>query len=574
MFTQGPTFLLYLLYNINGTFGLPVYLYPLHGEKKLSNRQVIFPNGGIERFGRGFWSLIREDVGIEDGGREGLEEKQGEQEGGRALIGPDIVDWDGPEDPENPINWSRWTKVVSVVIVSSITFVTYTPPPPPYDITPPVHAKQFLSCMQDSPLSSSMLAPGVPQLLHDFHSANLQLGSFVVSIYVLGFAFGPLVLAPASELWGRRIVYNISNLGFFLCTISCAEARSLGMLAAFRFLAGSFGAAPLTIGGGSVADVFAVRERGVAMAILILGPLLGPVIEPVGSGFLTEVAGWRSVFWLIAAVSGVITLSTFKFLDETYAPRILERKAARLRKSTGNLRLRSKLASELPQREVFTRALVRPLKMLILSPIVLALSVFVAIVYRYLYLLLTTFPIVFQETYGFTAGTNGLTYIGFGVALQACWPAVPSPTGYSTPAAQSRERQNRVYRLVPVVYASLCTPIGLFWYGWSAHEKTHYLVPIAGTMFAGAGIIGSFIPALSYMVDAFTVYAASALAANTVLGSILGAVLPLAGPRMYSALGLGWGNSLLAFVAVAMVPIPVLLERCGERIRKRWEVQL
>ncbi|PWW75238.1 MFS general substrate transporter [Tuber magnatum] len=502
--------------------------------------RVVSESGGSRSSG--------EEVESEAGGKEDSEEKLGEQKEDEALIDQDIVDWDGPEDPENPMNWPKWRKVATVGIVSAITFVT--------------------------PLTSSMLALGVPQLLHDFHSTNLQLGSFVVSIYVLGFAFGPLVLAPASELWGWQIVYNISNLGFLLCTIGCAEARRLGMLAAFRFLAGAFGAAPLTIGGGSVTDVFAVQERGVAMAILIFGPLLGPVIGPVGSGFLIEAAGWRSVFWVLAAASAVITLATFTFLNETYAPRILERKAASLRKSTGNPRRRSKLSSQLPQRQVFTRALVRPLKMLFLSSIVLALSVFVAIVYGYLYLLLTTFPMVFQETYGFTAGTSGLTYIGFGVGslvgLLTC--GALSDRILNSRSAVSGETKPE-YRLVPVVYASVCTPIGLFWYGWSGHEKMHYLVPIAGTMFVGAGIIGSFIPVLTYMVDAFTVYAASALAANTVLRSILGAVLPLAGPRMYGALGLGWGNSLLALIAVAMVPIPILFERYGERIRKRW-VQL
>jgi hypothetical protein len=76
----------------------------------------------------------------------------------------------------------------------------------------------------------------------------------------------------------------------------------------------------------------------------------------------------------------------------------------------------------------------------------------------------------------------------------------------------------------------------------------------------------------AYVVDAFTLYAASALAANTLTRSVMAAVLPLAGPKMYKALGLGWGNSLLAFLALAMIPVPCLLMMHGEKMRM-WNVE-
>ena len=81
-------------------------------------------------------------------------------------------------------------------------------------------------------------------------------------------------------------------------------------------------------------------------------------------------------------------------------------------------------------------------------------------------------------------------------------------------------------------------------------------------------------PISTYLVDAFTTYAASALAANTVLRSLVGALLPLAGQKMYATLGDGWGNSLLAFIALAMCPLPVVLYKYGERIRKSPRFQL
>lgn len=108
----------------------------------------------------------------------------------------------------------------------------------------------------------------------------------------------------------------------------------------------------------------------------------------------------------------------------------------------------------------------------------------------------------------------------------------------------------------------------VFLYGWTADKHVFWIAPIIGTGLVGLGLLATFMPIQTYLVDAFTVYAASALAANTVLRSLLGALLPLAGQKMYATLGLGWGNSLLAFIALAMCPIPWVFYRYGERIRK------
>ena len=130
------------------------------------------------------------------------------------------------------------------------------------------------------------------------------------------------------------------------------------------------------------------------------------------------------------------------------------------------------------------------------------------------------------------------------------------------------------YRLTLMIPGAICTPIGFFIYGWSTQYAIHWIVPMIATVFVGFGLIGTFMPMNTYLVDAFPLYAASAMAANTIWRSIAGAALPLAGAPMYAALGLGWGNSLLGFIAIAMVPIPMLLEKYGERIRTHPRFQL
>lgn len=151
-----------------------------------------------------------------------------------------------------------------------------------------------------SPLASSMFAPGVPEVLDEFNSQNAQLGSLVVSVYVLGYAFGPLIIAPLSELYGRLVIYHSCNVLFVIFTIACAVSSSLNLLIGFRFLAGTFGSAPLTIGGGTIADMIVQEKRGGYMAIWALGPLMGPVIGPVAGGYISESLGWRWVFWVIS----------------------------------------------------------------------------------------------------------------------------------------------------------------------------------------------------------------------------------------------------------------------------------
>src|ERR1700712_4571259 len=147
-----------------------------------------------------------------------------------------------------------------------------------------------------------MFAPSVPQLMAEFNSTNEELASFVVSVYVLGFAVGPLVIAPCSEMYGRLILYHICNVLFLLFTVACAISPRLNTLIGFRFLAGFAGAAPMTLGGGTIADLVKQERRGVAMALYTIGPLVGPIVGPMAGRYLAKAKGWRWVFWVLAII--------------------------------------------------------------------------------------------------------------------------------------------------------------------------------------------------------------------------------------------------------------------------------
>ena len=260
-------------------------------------------------------------------------------------------------------------------------------------------------------------------------------------------------------------------------------------------------------------------------------------------------------------------------MRETYEPVLLERRAARLRKETGNPLLRSRLDPGIPKTQFFVRAIVRPTKMLLFSPIVLTLSIYMAIIYGYLYLLFTTLAQVFEGVYHFSQGNVGLAFLGIGIGSMLGLVIFGAISDKSVKRQAASGEMKPEYRLPPLIPGSFFSPIGLFWYGWSAEKELHWIMPIIGTMWVGLGLLATFMPVQTYLVDAYVEHAASAIAANTVLRSLCGAFLPLAGPKMYKALGLGWGNSLLAFIALACAPLSVVFYKYGERIRKHPRFQ-
>lgn len=104
-----------------------------------------------------------------------------------------------------------------------------------------------------------------------------MVASLTVSVYVLGYCVGPFLIAPLSEIYGRLMVYHVCNLVYEAFIIGCALSTNASMFLAFRFLCGCAGAAPMAVGGGTIADLFVSAERGKAMALFSMGPLLGPV---------------------------------------------------------------------------------------------------------------------------------------------------------------------------------------------------------------------------------------------------------------------------------------------------------
>ncbi|KAF8994689.1 MFS polyamine transporter [Cyathus striatus] len=462
-----------------------------------------------------------------------------------------IVDWDGPNDPLNPKNWSYKKKWAATLVVSSFTFI--------------------------SPVSSSMIAPASAQLASDFGITSHTITAMTVSVFVLGYAVGPLILGPLSEIYGRSRVLQMANLFYLAWNTGCGFAQNKSQLIAFRFLSGLGGSAPLSIGGGVLGDTWHPEQRGKAIAIYSLAPLLGPVLGPVCGGWISERSTWRWVFWSTSIVDVLVQISGFFYLRETFAPVLLEQKAKKIRAGldveSGPVKEVKTIYDTTADRHwkaIFAKAMTRPFLIFANEPIIQLLGIYMAFLYGVFYLFLTTIPTIFSEIYHENPGIAGLHYIALGLGLSA--------------ASQINARfMDRIYmyfknknegvgepefRLPSMLPGTVLLPIGLFMAGWGAQEHVHWIVTDIGSAIVSGGMILTFQSIQTYVVDSFTLHAASALAAVSCLRSLAGFGFPLFAPAMYKALGYGKGNSILAAISIALgCPAPFLLWKYGRRIR-------
>jgi multidrug resistance protein len=386
-------------------------------------------------------------------------------------------------------------------------------------------------------------------------------------------AFGPFILAPLSELYGRVPVLQIANLVFLVFNLVCGFAQTPAQLLVFRFFAGLGGAAPIGIGGGVMGDCFAAEDRGKAVAIYTLGPILGPALGPIAGGFISENISWRWIFWIVSMFTALVQSIGLFYLQETNAAVLLIRKAKRLRKETGNEDLYAKGANEaLPLGKKLKVSLSRPFRLLFTQPIVICLALYMAYIYGLMYLVISTFTTLFTDQYHESVGIAGLNYIalalGFTIGAQGTSLFVDKV--YKALKKRNNGEGKPEFRIVVMIPGAILTPVGLFWYGWSAQAHTHWIVPDIGICIFAASVLCGNMAIQTYVIDAYTKYAASGIAAISFLRSLAGFGFPLFAPYMYNSLGYGWGNSVLAFIAIALgFPAPWFFWHYGARLRAK-----
>ncbi|KAK9378018.1 major facilitator superfamily domain-containing protein [Kockiozyma suomiensis] len=457
-----------------------------------------------------------------------------------------VVEFDGPNDPIHPQNYALLKKVK---IMSILGFATFS-----------------------AAWGSSIFSSATLVVSEKFHVSDV-VAILGMSLYVLGFASGPLVWAPFSELSGRRKPMIIGNLGFSVFNLAVARAYDLQTVLICRFFAGFFGAANLTVVPAAFADIFGNRWRGTAMVIFSSAVFCGPLIAPVVGAFMVHsYLGWRWTEYLTMIMGFVATALTIVFIDETYAPVVLVEKAALLRRATGNWSIHARQEQvELDFKELIEKNFTRPVRMLVSEPILLLITIYTAFVYGILYLLLEAYPIIFIEGYGMTSTVGMLPYIGMVVGeLLGCGIVLLFEPRVLAAIAANGNRPVPEMRLEATMIGGSILPIGMFWLTWCGAypEHVHWMAPTASGVFIGAGIILIFLSCITYLVESYLMFAASAVAANTVLRSAFGAGFPLFATAMFHNLGVQWAGTLLGCIGLLLAPVPFLFYKYGRSLRK------
>jgi len=380
--------------------------------------------------------------------------------------------------------------------------------------------------------------------------------------------------APLSELYGRRLPILFAGFGFAIFQICVAVAKDLQTVMLGRLFGGLFAACPLAVVGAVYADIWDNAHRGYAITVFSLTVSAPALLSPIIGAYIAQsYLGWRWTEYLTAIIAFTLFAINLLFLEESYAPVVLVEKAKLLRRATKNWGIHAKQEEiEVDIKELIQKNLSRPLKLLFTEPIVFFVSLYVAFIYGLLYLLLTAYPIIFIYGYKMSGATGYLPFLGLiigqfvgGGIVMAFEPR------YNRLMKANKGIPIPENRLPAAMVGSIMFPIGLFWLSWAGNypESVHWIVPTISGIFTGAGIILIFLQCLNYIIDAYLMFAASAIAANAFLRSIFGAVFPLFATQMFQALGVNWAGSLLAFVSVALIPMPFLFYKYGKTIRKR-----
>ncbi|WFD20802.1 hypothetical protein MCAP1_003056 [Malassezia caprae] len=456
-----------------------------------------------------------------------------------------IVKWDGVDDRENVMNLNIYYRLYLVALNGVLTLCT-----------------AFCSAAPTAIL---------PQMVMEFRTTP-EVAKASVFLFVGAFSFAPLVWAPMSEMFGRRIVFIISYAGFVCFNVGCMLAPNIASMIVFRILAGACGSSSFSNSPAVIASLFSLKYLVIGIVVFAFAPTGGPCLGPIVGGYVSNAgANWRWVFRACTIFSFVMLLLVVFTMPETLDALRLKKKAQRLRKETGKPYVAPIERRHLEFSKLPAQVIGKPIKMLFTEPMLFFITLYLSFLYGTVYLLFIAYPAVFGVIHGFRQGGVGLTFLGFftGCILGGVYCLLVDQRRY----LKAFEKNNGQLlpperRIESAMGASIIITAALFWFAWTSLPSVSFWSPlIAGGLF-GTGVFMVFMGFLVYITEVYIANAASAMAANTIVRSAFGAGFPMFGEQMYRNLEPKWASTVLAFIALAMVPIPFALYKFGPQLRR------
>ncbi|UKZ53521.1 hypothetical protein TrVGV298_007313 [Trichoderma virens] len=408
-----------------------------------------------------------------------------------------LVEWYGPDDPENPRNWPLVWKNLMMFQLCVLNFAVY--------------------------MASSIYVPGELGVMKEFGVSEV-VATLGLSLFTLGYGVGPMLWSPLSEMpkIGRSGIFFWTLFAFIVLQLPVGFAPNIAIFLTFRWVTGFCGSPCLSTGAGTITDLY--NSSLVSYLICIWGTagFCGPVFGPIIGGYLAPSKGWRWTIWVITWICTLVIVAMFFFFPETSAANILYKRAKRLRKTTGDSRIRSQ--SEIDAAHYTARnhlmVLARAFILTFSEPIALIMNLYAGLLYGVLFIWFESFPIVFGSIYGFNQGEQGLVFLGIlvfallSLALFLQWIRNNIATKVDTPGFTPE------MVLPPTFLGCLALPICLFWFGWTSRADIHWIVPIIGSGLFSVGVVTLFNSLLNYLGITYPAYAASIFSGSALFSGL------------------------------------------------------
>jgi DHA1 family multidrug resistance protein-like MFS transporter len=459
-----------------------------------------------------------------------------------------LVDWYTTDDPANPQNWSSLKKGFIVFIISLYTWVAY--------------------------VGSSLFAPSEGGVEEHFGVGPItaELG---LSLFVLAYGVGPLLFGPLSEIpiIGRNPIYYLTFFMYWVLSFPTAVVDHFGGLLALRFFQGFFGSPAVANGGATFGDIFSLIYVPYGLCWWVFAAWGGPALGPLIGGFAVMGKGWRWPLWEIVWMSSPMLLLLLCWMPETLTSNILLRRAKRLRKLTGNLRLQAQ--SEIDQRNltasgILASALIKPVEIMLKDPAILFVNIYTAFFYGTYYTFFEVFPLVFPPFYGFNLGETGVAFLSCQIgALIGILGYFAYLHWYMIPDNIKHGLREQEHRLVPAIVGSFFLPVGLFIFAWTANSKIHWIVPLIGVVIFVTGMFWILQALFVYIPFSYPKYAASLFAGNDISRAATAAGCIQFARPLFINLGIHKGVSVLAGLSVIGIPGTIAMYAYGKQLRSR-----
>ncbi|KAL4745362.1 hypothetical protein BDW72DRAFT_198711 [Aspergillus terricola var. indicus] len=390
-----------------------------------------------------------------------------------------LVDWEGPEDPENPQNWSTLRKSFVLFQICLLTLAIY--------------------------VGSAIITPAEPVFV-EIYDISVQISTLALSVYVLGYGFGPLLFSPLSEMprLGRNIPYMTSFFLFLVVTAIASRVSNYPGLIVLRFIQGFLGGPALATGGASLSDVLPFNKVPYGATCWMGATYIAPSLGPILTGFSVPATTWR---WSMITVQ---------------------------------------------------------------DPSVAFINLYTALAYGIYYTYFEAFPLVYMGTYGLSTGLMGVIFlsiivaslIGGGIYVVLVW-RIYEP--YTLKSGIGKPE----YRLIPGRFAAAVAPTGLFLFGWTSRESIHWIVPTIGIVIFSGCLFIVFSVIIIYLPTSYPRYAASLFAANGFIRSALACGAIHFSQPLFGNLGIGRGCSVLGGLAAMCFFGIIALWHYGAQLRAR-----